>query len=649
MGINTSFIAHSRASDKAEQSVKEHLQEVHDLASFASIKINLANAGALIGLLHDFGKYSNAFQVYIKSAIGQIDSDSDDFVNPISHKGRVDHSTAGAIWLKKILLSAVKTKVTGADIRYAKIAIDMLAICIASHHSGLIDCLPTDGGYKGLNQRLKKTDDETHLPVCIEQGDQSIKNRALELVQSDLVVEMIQLLKQIEQTELNERSLSECERYFYQGMVTKFLFSCLIDADRISSADFEIPENKKLRSSAVPNWQSACEKIENFVEGLSQTSDINRLRHHISNTCKQRAKDKRGIYSLTVPTGGGKTFASLRYGLHHANTHQLDRIIYVIPYTSIIDQNAKAIRQALNLCESDPWVLECHSNLEPEQQTWRSKLVSENWDAPIVLVTMVQLLETLFAGGTRSVRKLHQLANSVVIFDEIQTLPINCVHLFCNAINFMSAHAGMTALMCTATQPLLGKLDKPEFGQLQFSPNHELMDDTSKLFADLKRTEVIDKMSDSGWSAQELAQFAMEQVERKGSCLVIVNTKAWARALFDAVNEDTNINQIRVIHLSTAQCPAHRKVLLGEVVERLKQGLPTLCLSTQLIEAGVDVDFAAVIRFNAGLDSIAQAAGRCNRNGKNNLGQVFVVNPDKEPTAKLIDIEQGKSLSLIHI
>ncbi|MCJ8269704.1 MAG: hypothetical protein MJK04_09910 [Psychrosphaera sp.] len=332
----------------------------------------------------------------------------------------------------------------------------------------------------------------------------------------------------------------------------------------------------------------------------------------------------------------------MRYAVHHARKHKLDRIIYIIPFTSIIDQNAEAIRKALkDDDELNPWVLEQHSNLEPEQQTWRSKLASENWDAPIVLTTMVQFLETLFGGGTRGVRKLHQLANSVIVFDEIQTLPINCVHLFCNSINFLAAHCITTAVMCTATQPLLNRLEYPKKGLLHLRDEDELMPDVGALFDDLKRVTIVDKTKKGGWTVEEVTELALAQVAAKNSCLIIVNTKDWARRLFQACMAMKSLPQGAIFHLSTAQCPVHRKTILDQVKARLKNKLPTLCISTQLIEAGVDVDFASVIRFVAGLDSIAQAAGRCNRNGYGDKAEVLVVNPDKENIDTLVDIVVG--------
>jgi|CXWL01.1.fsa_nt_gi CRISPR-associated endonuclease/helicase Cas3 len=624
---NPHYIAHVRSSDKNRQTVADHLQEVAGIAKQLAAKINVSEAGELIGLLHDFGKYSAAFQTYIQSGTGLINPDSEDFVNAGALKGKIDHSTAGAQWVWRELSKYGKNG-------EGRLCGQILALCIASHHSGLIDCL-TPEGTNGFKKRIDKEDDRSHLAECKQNADDHILEQAKSLADKSL---MLAMLKQLSLITKNEQH--EVIKHFYIGFWTRFLFSCLIDADRINSADFERPQQAVYRNKAV-SWDIAINRLELFLtEQQVNNTPINTIRRTISDTCKNRAQDAQGIYTLTVPTGGGKTYASLRYALHHAKAHGLERIIYVIPYTSIIEQNAEAIRKAVEQ-EGDqfPWVLEHHSNLEPENQTWHSKLAAENWDAPIVLTTMVQFLETLFSGGTRGVRRLHQLANSVIIFDEIQTLPINCTHLFCNALNFLSAHTKTTAVLCTATQPLLDQLKTPEKGQLLISEENHLIKDPRQLFDELKRVEISNKTKSEGWSEDEIAELALFEFKVKGNCLVIVNTKAWAQALY--VKCSNSVDRDSLFHLSTNQCSAHRNELFHRMRARLAAKLPVLCFSTQLIEAGVDIDFASVIRFLAGLDSIAQAAGRCNRNGRLDTATVHVVNPTQETINQLIDIKVG--------
>jgi len=630
-------IAHVRTSDKSIQELETHLLEVAEITKKLAAKINAAEAGELIGLLHDFGKYSTSFQNYIQSGTGLLNADiDDDYVDAIALKGKIDHSTAGAQWVWAALSKYGKNG-------EGKLCGQLLALCIASHHSGLIDCLKPDG-VNGFKKRIEKPDVESQLVECEQNADISISAKALNLAGKPLLTVMLDQLKLLTRQEQHGQAISEAIKHFYIGFWTRFLFSCLIDADRINSADFENPHQAVCRNKVL-SWDIAINRMELFLtEQLTnkdQDLSINTIRRTISEACKNRAQDAQGIYTLTVPTGGGKTYASLRYALHHAKRHSLERIIYIIPYTSIIEQNASAIRKVIEQ-EGDqyPWVLEHHSNLEPENQTWHSKLAAENWDSPIVLTTMVQFLETLFSGGTRGVRRLHQLANSVIIFDEIQTLPINCTHLFCNALNFLSAYANTTAVLCTATQPLLDQLKSPEKGQLLIPKENELIDDKRQLFEQLKRVEISNKTKPEGWSEQEIAVLAMSELGSKGSCLVIVNTKAWAQALYMQCSE--TVDKDSLFHLSTNQCSAHRSEIFNRIRLRLDAQLPVLCFSTQLIEAGVDIDFASVIRFLAGLDSIAQAAGRCNRNGRLETATVHVVNPAQETINQLIDIKVGQ-------
>lgn len=266
-------------------------------------------------------------------------------------------------------------------------------------------------------------------------------------------------------------------------------------------------------------------------------------------------------------------------------------------------------------------------------------MLCENWDAPVIYTTMVQFLEALFGAGTRGARRMHQLANAVLIFDEVQALPIKCVHLFNNAVNFLAEQCDSTVVLCTATQPLLHQVSVAR-GAIRLAERHELMPDARHLFEQLKRVEVRDQRRPGGWSQAEVAQLALAEVKRAGSCLVVVNTKAAAREIFDLASPA--LDAISICHLSTDMCPAHRKEELSTVRSRLDQGTPILCISTQLIEAGVDVDFRVVIRYLAGLDSIAQAAGRCNRNGLPEPGVVHIVNPSHENLGMLPDISTGR-------
>jgi len=608
-------------------------------AQFAS-KLGLQDIGELLGLLHDLGKYSLAFQTYLKSAVGALNQDEDeDWVDAKDLKGKVDHSTAGAQFAWQALGKAGTLETAQA-----------LALCIASHHSGLIDCIGARADDFGANlfaRRMEKVQQRTHLDEVQRMADPELLQRCRDLLGNSRVVSKFQeLLALIGGSNHGHGSPVTTQQQW--GLLVRFLFSCLIDADRIDTADFEKRHQHSFRPSGrYTGWPVLIERLESHLAHWQPTHPIDHLRHDISVHCRQAAARPNGIYTLTVPTGGGKTLASLRFALHHAQEHGLDRVIYVIPFTSIIDQNAKVVREVLEPADAPKdqgrVVLEHHGSLTPEQQTWREKVLCENWDAPVVYTTMVQLLETLFGAGTRGARRMHQLSRAVLIFDEVQTLPVKCTHLFNNAINFLAAQCNTTVLLCTATQPRLDSVN-PALGAIRLAPGPELMPDVGHLFKALKRVEVNDQRKAGGWSDQEVTDLAVAEVQASGSCLVIVNTKASARRIFElcAAAMEPGL----VFHLSTDMCPAHRKARLGTLLARLHDGRPTLCVSTQLIEAGVDVDFGSVIRFMAGLDAIAQAAGRCNRHGRRAMGSVHVVNPQVENLDKLTDILEGRNAAM---
>ena len=642
--MNFDYIAHVRKSDGQPQSLQTHLIETAEIAKLLAAKLDLDQAGELLGLMHDFGKYSRKFQKYIHDETGLFNPDLDD-EESTPNGSKVDHSTAGAQWAYREL------RKFGAAQGIGELFGQMLGLCIASHHGeGLIDCLDGEGNPKWI-ERFNKTDELTHLVECERNADEVVQQKAYELAGENLIRSLLNAVKPI----LSNQTINNKIKEFYLGCLTRFLFSCLIDADRINSSDFEREAQKEVRRlTEKPDWQPAIDKLEAKLAGFENRYPIDEIRRRISDDCLKRATDSQGIYTLTVPTGGGKTLASLRYALHHAQKHNLDRIIYIIPYTSIIDQNAQAVREILG----EDWVLEHHSNLEPEKQSWQDKLLSENWDKPIVFTTMVQFFDAWFGGGTRGARHIHPMTNAVLIFDEIQTLPVKCVHLFCNVLNWLTTFGKSTAVLCTATQPLLGELGLQNFpegkresisarGLLRLSENAEIMgkhQDLNKLFADLSRVEIRFNEKAGGWNVQEAGVFLLEQFQTAPSCLFIVNTKKWAQELYQYCQRQ-NVPPEALFHLSTNQCAAHRKAIFDTIKARLENKQPVICISTQLIEAGVDISMACVIRALGGLDSIAQAAGRCNRHGeKEGKGQVWVLNLQEQDFTRILpDIQAGKT------
>ena len=622
----TFYLAHYRAADAVSQSVEQHSMETSLFAKEFAGKIGFDLFGELLGLLHDLGKYSFQYQCYIKSAVGLLCPADKDYLDPTKYKGKIDHSTAGGQWINEALRDAVKIN---------KLAAEIVSLCVLSHHSGLIDVFDITGEDK-FSARLNRDDTLTHYGEAKEKIDRALSDRITELISSEEKNEQLKGL-----VKLLHGFCSDPRRSFSTGLLVRFLFSCLIDADRLSTANFENPQEATLRY--LGNYQGWEKLIDCFERTTFEIkNEVDQKRSEISSSCMRRASDKQGLYYLTVPTGGGKTFSSLRFALHHAKQHKLDRIIYVIPYTSIIDQNASKVAKIFEDVSKEI-VLEHHSNLVAEKDTWRNRILSENWDAPIIFTTSVQLLETLFGSGTRSVRRMHQLAKSVIIFDEIQTLSIKTVHLFNNAINFLTHLCSSTVIFCTATQPLLHAVD-PSKGAVTYSEAMEIVD-FPPLFDALKRVGVQNCLKSEGWTEEELADRVERLLNYKGSVLVVTNTKSNAKRLYESCSRILK----NVFHLSTGMCPRHRKEILGKVIGYLapSEPKPVVCISTQLIEAGVDVDFAAVIRCLAGLDSIAQAAGRCNRNGRQEgLGIVQIINLRNESLDKLPEIKMAQNITL---
>lgn len=614
----TAFLAHLE-DDGRSQLLLDHLLSVSQAAGRMSEKIGIGAAGAAIGLLHDLGKYSQDFQRYLRRMALDQDTERQE-----QGRGTIDHSTAGAQTIWQNLKS--KGRLEG-------VVGEILSLCVASHHSGLIDCIAPCGTDK-LSRRMCKARSESHYDEAWASAEQPVIERNERHLQDpNLAGGLREVITRICQVDRNETI-----RRFKIGLVVRILFSCLIDADRTDTADFSKRATASLRQhDRYVEWPALADLLERALGGFPHNSPIDKLRRQVSESCLSASARPKGTYLLTVPTGGGKTLASLRFALNHAAKWNMDRIIYVSPYTSIIDQNAGDVRKILEPfgTEFASVVLEHHSNLTPLKQTWKSKVLSENWDAPVVFTTAVQLLEALFGSGTRAARRMHQMANSVLIFDEIQTLPVRCVHLFNNAMNFLVEQCGSSVVLCTATQPLLHRVDASK-GAIRLHENAEIVGDVSALFAEIGRYQAYDRRKPGAWEHTEAARLAVAETGRAGSCLVVVNTKREALSIFKECK--SGVRGVAVYHLSTSMCPAHRMQILDEVKEHLGRGTPVICVSTQLIEAGVDISFGSAIRALAGLDSIAQTAGRCNRHGEREMGHVHVINLTGEVPKALYDI-----------
>ncbi|MCH6257830.1 CRISPR-associated endonuclease Cas3'' [Puniceicoccaceae bacterium K14] len=524
--------------------------------------------GRLIGLWHDLGKFAPKWQQYLEQKVNDLHQDE--------CIGKVDHSTAGAQWAVK------KHPMLG----------HILAFGIAGHHSGLADASSES---TCLEKRLKKEIEDLGLVP--------------EFIANCGVPPLPSIVQETFRDKCNP-NLSPTLSFY-----TRILFSCLVDADFLATESFMNPTQAKDRVDVPVSLIGRLDEVLNdhIATFGEATSEVNKARVSVYKECLEAAEKRAGLFTLTVPTGGGKTLSSLAFALRHAIRNGQRRIIYVIPFTSIIEQNAEVFSDVFADLSSElgiPIVLEHHSNLSPEKETTQSRLASENWDAPIIVTTAVQFYESLHAARTSSCRKLHNIANSVVILDEAQCLPRDYLQVCLEDLRQLSSAYHSSVVLCTATQPAIGESEEFPIG---LSDTHEIVSKPLELFETLRRVKIVNR------GALEDRVLA-EEMDSHLQCLSIVNTKKHARELFSLLSSPEE-----GFHLSTLMCPMHRKMIFSQVRERLDEGLPVRLVSTQLIEAGVDVDFPRVFRSMAGIDSIAQAAGRCNRNGKmDGLGETHI-------------------------
>lgn len=615
--------AHINPETLEEQSVREHLFNVSTLSKEYGSKISLGATGELIGILHDIGKGTKKFDSYIRYSSKHPDDKS--------LKGTINHSTAGAKFIYDVFYNT-------AD-QYQRFTAQIISLAICSHHGGLIDCLDLKGIDK-FSDRMNPDKD-----IFYDEALNYFKGECLEIERiKELFNKATEEIKAVF-VKINKIDSSAKFGRFAAGMLEKYLFSCVIDADRYDTYTFMEGKEQNLNIDRLVLWNELSDLLETKLKSYPKETKIDLLRKEVSLSCKNFAVNKPGIYQLSVPTGGGKTLSSLRYALAHAKEFKKDRIFYIIPFTTIIDQNAKEIKDILG---HEDMILEHHSNLvidyskDNDEELEEYKLLTERWDSPIILTTMVQFLDTLFSGGTQCGRRIHNLANSVIIFDEIQAIPIKCINMFNSAMNFLSSICNTTVILCTATQPLLEETEMP----IKLSENPNIISDVNEKFQQFKRVNLVDKMVVGGYNANSLKNFILEKMDQVESLLVILNTKNSAKEVFKellAANKELpKEKQYIIFHLSTNMCPSHRVKILKAMREKLRHE-QVICISTQLIEAGVNISFGCVLRSLAGLDNIAQAAGRCNRHGeREDCSEVYIVNIEGENVSKLVDIKAGQ-------
>lgn len=611
-----SFFAHSLAGLPPEhwEPLETHLKRVadgHDLretrnfdgaAAFAR-PFGGAPWARLAALWHDVGKYAPRFQQYLRQTAELADDDP----HRAELRGTVDHATAGAVHAVRQLGPIGR----------------VLAYCIAGHHGGL----PNSDAGQGAQERSGLTYRLQHPPAEAEEALRHAPRGLLE--QAGPPMPPLELDRE------------DGRRFYFQlAFFTRMLFSCLVDADFLATEVFMNPGRAAARPPHAPSLSYLAGQLDNHVDELGAAarrqdpdSVVQARRAEVLRWCRDAAERRPGFFSLTVPTGGGKTLSALSFALRHAVSHGQQRVIVAIPFTSIIEQNAAVYRRALG--ELGSHVVEHHSNLDPREERESNRLAAENWDAPLIVTTNVQLLESLFASRTSRCRKLHRIANSVIVLDEAQALPPNLLAPTLAALQELVTNYRCTVVLCTATQPALERRSDFAIGLDDVEPIVPA-EERDRLFDSLERVAIE--------QAGPVPDEAMvERLAGEQQVLCIVNTRDHAADLFGQLTQrleeteahgpdDSHGSRVSsCLHLSANMCPRHRAAVLRLIRRRLETGRPCRVVSTQLVEAGVDVDFPVVYRAEAGLDAIAQAAGRCNREGRRDeLGRVIVFGPDTE-------------------
>lgn len=600
----------------AVQPVCDHCRKTAEYAAQALKTVSLTESGYLAGLLHDTGKYTTQFQDYL--------------VNQTGSRGSVNHTFAGVhLLLERFFREDAKD--------FSAVTSELLALAAGGHH-GLFDIVD-DQQKNGFQHRLTKEGIgyeeavENFFHFCISQEE---LDQRFQAAQQELTPVLERICSMTGDDASDERY--EQETAFYSGLLARLLLSAVIEGDRRDTAIFmngiDFPPTRS-KEELEYLWSTLLSQTEEKLNSLSQESPIDRTRRTISEQCRLAAEEPGGVFRLNVPTGGGKTLSSLRFALAHARRHQKQRIIFTSPLLSILEQNAKEIR---NYIQDDNLILEHHSNLvhteEDGQKLDKWELLAETWESPIIITTLVQLLNTLFSGKTTAIRRFHSLCGSIIVIDEVQTVPSKMLSLFSLAINFLSEVCGTTVVLCSATQPCTEQIEHPLHG-----PIPEIVPYEPSLWKVFCRTEL---QNIGGMSLEQIADFALDKLETAGSLLIVCNKKNQAEQIYHLLeNRDFNL-----FSLSAAMCVAHRRVTLDKLHNALgRKDEKTVCVSTQVIEAGVNISFACVIRLSAGMDSIVQAAGRCNRSGEAGpgvLAPVYLVQCQNESLAQLPDIQKGQ-------
>lgn len=612
------YPAHIRKVDgkKYIQTVKEHCHGVAEIAAELLRDIGLEKTAYLAGMVHDLGKFSENFKNYIEKA-----ADGEKV-----QRGSVNHTFAGVRFL---LEKHSDEQLSG----FSDIVLEILAYAVGAHH-GLFDCVD-DNNNNGFTKRIQKEGidylnaAQEFLKICFSKQD-------IEDLLKQSEKEFLPVFNEIEKLADNaDAKIQNTQITFYIGFLARLILSAIIEADRSDTSQFMNGYSEKTVKNISEIWINCIKNVEQKLSTMPLDKPINKTRAQISALCAEAGNLESGIYRLNLPTGAGKTLTSLRYALHHAFKHNKKRIIFTMPLLSIIEQNAGIIHEYIG---NEDILLEHHSNVIETDETGeldKRELLIESWNVPIIITTMVQLLNTLFAGKTSNIRRMQALCNSIIVIDEVQTVPDKMLSLFNLALNFLAKICNATIILCSATQPCFEKtmypLDKSVKDLITLTKEQETV---------FKRVRLEYK---GEMDCEELADFAAGILEENNSLLLVCNTKNEAAVMFNLLC--SKLKDVKAFHISAGMCTAHRKETIKEMQEALEnKQQKVLCVSTQVIEAGVDVSFARVIRLLAGMDNIVQATGRENRNREfDGLAPGYIVRLKGEFLKGLSEIEDAKN------
>lgn len=616
-----SYVVHVNPDTGKTQNMKSHQENCMFLAEQNCPLPILQNLVKVSILLHDSGKLVQEFYDYMEDVRKNGKN---------ARKRQIDHASAGGRMIENMVGDILLSQLAGT--------------AIYSHH-GIQDCIDMDSGESLSEKRRQK---EINFSEVEERFFRIVDKKSLLQYLRNANRDVKRICSYISDFEKRAGEANCGSKEFYLGMYERLILSVLIDSDWTDTACFANGEELPKRISKEETqklWEESIQNFKKYKKDLKENgkkSALNVYRDEISELCYEASQSGQKLYRLTVPTGAGKTLASLRFALYHAQKYQKRHIIYVAPYNSILDQNAEDIRKAVG---NDDIVLEHHCNVfyEDEKREETYKKLTENWDSTLIATTAVQMLNTLFSSQKSSIRRMYNLCNSIIIFDEVQALPVRGTELFHLAVNFLTEFCNTTVILCSATQPSLARTKENNLFRCK-----EMIEDAEKYRDAFKRVEFEDKTNlvPGGMEPEDLGEFARKSFQKYGSVLVIVNTKACAKRVYEALKQSCE-EEYELYHLSTSMCPENRKEELEAIKNKLKEKKNVICVSTQLIEAGVNLSFGCVIRSLAGLDSIIQAAGRCNRHKEQDMGKVYVIKmaQDAEQLGNLADIRQAGEAS----